>query len=375
MHMNKLLFTAMATVILCACNNAPTPSGEIVSGTIWPDTQGVHINAHGGGVLQYKDAWYWFGEFKSERTSNALVGVTCYRSKDLTTWENLGVALKVSEEPGSDIEKGCIIERPKVVYNKKTGKFVMWFHLELKGQGYRAARYGVAISDKPEGPYTFLRSGRVNPGIWPEGIDPQSISDEPLPEKSWSPEWVAAISGGYYLKRDFEVGQMARDQTVFVDDDGKAYHIFASEENMTLQFASLTDDYTEHDGKYWRVAPARQNEAPAIFRRDGRYWLICSGCTGWAPNKARMYSATDIHGPWVEYDSPCVGPDQDITFGGQSTYILKVERKGKEPQFIFMADIWRPKHPIDARYIWLPITFKKDGTPVVEWQDRWSLKD
>ena len=97
MHMNKLLFTAMAAVILCACGNAPTPSGEIVSGTIWPDTQGVHINAHGGGVLQYKDAWYWFGEFKSERTSNALVGVTCYRSKDLTTWENLGVALKVSE--------------------------------------------------------------------------------------------------------------------------------------------------------------------------------------------------------------------------------------------------------------------------------------
>ena len=40
-----------------------------------------------------------------------------------------------------------------------------------------------------------------------------------------------------------------------------------------------------------------------------------------------------------------------------------------------MADIWRPKHPSDARYIWLPLKFKADGTPVVEWQDEWSLSD
>ena len=32
------------------------------------------------------------------------------------------------------------MERPKVIYNKQTGKFVMWFHLELKGRGYGPAR-------------------------------------------------------------------------------------------------------------------------------------------------------------------------------------------------------------------------------------------
>jgi hypothetical protein len=55
---------------------------------------------------------------------------------------------------------------------------------------------------------------------------------------------------------------------------------------------------------------------------------------------------------------------------GQSTYILPVA--GKEDAFIFMADIWRPRHPSDARYIWLPITFEND-VPVVEWRDRWTL--
>ena len=68
------------------------------------------------------------------------------------------------------MEAGCIVERPKVVKNPKTGKFIMWFHLELKGRGYEAARYGVATADNPLGPFKFVRSGRVNPGLYPIGF-------------------------------------------------------------------------------------------------------------------------------------------------------------------------------------------------------------
>ena len=39
-----------------------------------------------------------------------------------------------------------------------------------------------------------------------------------------------------------------RDMTIFVDDDGKAYHIYSSEENSTTHSAELTPDYTEHTG-------------------------------------------------------------------------------------------------------------------------------
>ena len=42
---------------------------------------------------------------------------------------------------------------------------------------------------------------------------------------------------------------------------------------------------------------------------------------------------------------------------------------------MFMADIWRPRNPIDARYIWLPIQFEQDGTPYLEWLDEWNIKD
>lgn len=34
----------------------------IRSGETWPDSDGNHINAHGGGIIKYKGTWYWFGE-------------------------------------------------------------------------------------------------------------------------------------------------------------------------------------------------------------------------------------------------------------------------------------------------------------------------
>ena len=341
----------------------------IRSGELWYDTDGRHINAHGGGILKYNDTYYWFGEHKDERTSDALVGVMCYSSKDLVNWRNCGVALSVTDPaPGqdgqrrwgrrgattdSDIERGCILERPKVIYNPVTKKFCMWFHLELKGQGYNAARYGVAVADRPEGPYKFLYSQRANAGTWPEEGSPLDFDE--------------------YLKRDFNPGQMSRDMTLFVDDDGKAYHIFSSEENYTLHIAELTGDYLHHTGRYTRMAPGGQNEAPAIFKHDGTYWMITSGCTGWAPNEARMFSAPSIWGPWTQHPNPCRGPKADKTFEGQSTFVLEVGGEKQEVRHIFMADIWRPNHPIDARYIWLPIEFE-DGKPVVRWRDEWTLE-
>ncbi|MBP5763700.1 MAG: family 43 glycosylhydrolase [Bacteroidales bacterium] len=345
----------------------------IRSGEIWPDDTGVHINAHGGGVLRYGDTWYWFGEHKSEHTSDALVGVTCYSSKDLVNWHNCGVALSVTDERGHDIERGCILERPKVIYNPVTKKFCMWFHLELKGRGYGAARYGVAVAERPEGPYRFLYSQRADAGTWPVEFGAQELAvadtlNEANYKEWWTPSWRKAVGQGLILKHDFGEGQMSRDMTLFVDDDGKAYHIFSSEENLTLHIAELTNDYLHHTGRYTRVAPAGHNEAPAIFKHNGTYWMITSGCTGWAPNEARMFSAPSVWGPWTQHPNPCRGPKADLTFGGQSTFVITLE----EGKYIFMADIWRPRHPIDARYIWLPIGFE-NNKPIIRWQDEWNF--
>ena len=371
------LFFAAAALAAAACSS-PYTDAPIRSMEIWPDQDGVHINAHGGGILYYDNTFYWFGEHKGERSNNALVGVTCYSSKDLVNWTNEGVALSVEEDPQSEITRGSIMERPKVIYNKATGKFVMWFHLELRGRGYNAARSGVAISDNVTGPYKYLGSTRGNPGIYPVNMTQQEIDEmnalDPADyPQSWTPEWVEAVKKGLLFKHDFQEGQMSRDQTLYVDDDGKAYHIYSAEDNLTLNIAELTDDYTAHSGRYARIIPAGHNEAPAIFKKDGVYWMITSGCTGWDPNAARMFSATDIFGPWTQHPNPCTGEDADLTYHGQSTFILPVP--GKKDAFIFMADNWRPRNPIDGRYIWLPILFRQDGTPYLEFIPEWNIKD
>ena len=335
---------------------------EMVPAGVWNDVNGEYINAHGGGILLFDSKYDWFGEHRPAKGFSTEVGVTCYSSTDLCNWRYEGVALSVSEEAGNEIEKGCIMERPKVIYNKRTKKFVMWFHLELKGKGYEAARAGVAVSDSPTGPYRFVSSSRVCPGIFPlnmteEERDMQWNMEQF--EEWWTPEWREAVNKGLFVKRDLEGGQMSRDMTLYVDDDGIAYHIYSSEENLTLQIAELTDDYQGHSGKYVRLFPGGHNEAPAIFKKDGTYWMITSGCTGWAPNAARLFSAPSIWGPWKQHPNPCQGEGSERTFGGQSTYILQLPGN----RYLFMADIWRPKSLMYSGYLWIPVRFDEEGMP------------
>lgn len=343
---------------------------------VWLDNNGIAINAHGGGFLFTQGKYYWFGEHKvaGDAGNRAMVGVHCYSSADLYNWTDEGIALPVvKNDPTSPITEGCVLERPKVIYNKKTGKYVMWFHLELKGQGYNAAQTGVATSDKITGPYTFIRSTRANIQTWPENMteEQKKLTEQEKDLKSWSDEWKNAVKDGMFVRRDFEQGQMARDMTLFVDDDGKAYHIHASEENLTIHISELSDDYTSFTGKYICVFPAGHNEAPALFKKNGKYYMITSGCTGWAPNAARSAEAESIWGPWKETGNPCVGDYSDLTFHAQSTAIIPVQ--GKENAFIFVADQWRPENAIDGRYIFLPIWFDGEKKIVLRWFDEWDL--
>lgn len=347
---------------------------SFISGKEWKDTDGVHINAHGGGILFHEGSYYWYGEYKTEGKGGnvAQKGVSCYSSKDLYNWKNEGVVLKVETNLDSEITRGCIIERPKVVFNKRTNQYVMWFHLELKGQGYDAAKAAVAVSDNPKGPFKFLKSFRPNKGAWPMSFEDNfrltSIKESQF--QSWTTEWINEVKNGMFVRRDFEKGQMSRDMTVFVDEDDKAYLIHASEDNLTLHISELTDDYLDFTQKWMRVAPAGHNEAPAIFKKEGVYYMLTSGCTGWDPNAARSFKSKSIWGPWEYLGNPCVGMDAHLTFHSQGTFVLPVQ--GKSDQFIFMADRWNPKNPIEGTYVWLPIQFE-GFKPILKWKDNWNL--
>ena len=374
----KITLLSFLLIFLFSCKTDKNVKTAFYPGQVWTDNNGVHINAHGGGILYYENKYYWYGEHKIEGKigNTTQIGVHVYSSTDLYNWVDKGIALEVIENDStSDITKGCILERPKVIYNKTTQKFVMWFHLELLNSGYDAARSGIAISNNPKGPFQFIKSIRPNAGQWP--INVQDFHKQPIADTikdkycggiGCLPAHVDSLN---ILGRDFEKGQMARDMNLFVDDNGKAYHLYSSEENSTLHISQLTDDYLSYSGNYARFFANRYMEAPTILKTsEGKYYFIGSNCTGWAPNAARSAVANNIFGPWTELGNPCVGGDSLKTFHSQGTYILPIS--GKKDAFIFMADRWTPNNPIDGKYIWLPIRFKHNKL-ILEWKEKWDL--
>jgi hypothetical protein len=325
---------------------------EIFPGDVWRDTNGQAINAHGGGILFHNGVYYWYGEVKEGRTYLPQVnknwggtrvvagGVSCYSSTNLVEWKKEGIVLpSVADDPDHDLACENVIERPKVIYNLKTQKFVMWLHQDSRN--YKAARAAVAVSDSPIGPFKYIGSVRPNAGIWPINV----TDKDKVPGKNNT------------LERDFAGGQMARDMTLFRDDDGKAISL-------------LTDDYLKHAGQYSRVFIGQATEAPAMFKRAGKYYILGSGCTGWLPNTARMATADNIWGPYTEQYNPCKGSNADKTYYSQSTHVFQVV--GQPDQFIAMFDRWKQWDLADSRYVWLPLEFAADGTPTMQWKDRWS---
>lgn len=352
---------------------------------LWHDTDGMHINAHGGGVVFHEGVYYWYGEARGMRTPETRwppsPGVAVYSSRDLYNWKNEGIALATVDDESSEIVKGCNIERPKVIYNAKTKQFVMWMHMEFRGSRYGTARTALAVSDSPTGPFTYVRSVRPNAGKWPINFPTEMqtpLDRDGVHEAMGGDRFRKGLVEGAYLRRDFEGGQMARDMTLYQDDDGKAYIISSAEENFTLNIHELTDDYLDFTGRWTRILPGGHNEAPAILKRDGKYHLLASGCTGWDPNDARHYVADSMLGEWKRVGNPCegvnpannMGPNK--TFGGQSTFILPVA--GKPDTWIAMFDVWRPRNLIESGYYWLPVEF--DGEKmIIRWRDTWKLDE
>lgn len=307
------------------------------------DDKGQRINAHAGDIVYYSGMYYWYGEDETNRAA-ARTGVHVYESSNLKVWKDRGLALSVSTEPTSDIYAGSILERPKVLFNKKNNNFVMFFHLEKKGMGYSSALVGVAESSTPTGPFFYKHSFRLNPGKLP--LDTTNLSDLP--------------NAGNF-KRDFNSGQMSRDMTVFKDDDSSAYLISSSEGNRTLIITKLNSNYDFPTNSFIRVAPGDYNEAPVVFKKDNKYYIISSGSSGWKPNKARLYESNSMLGRWVYVGTPVKSEslqDVNTTFGGQGAFIFK--HKGK---YIFSLDIWDSKNLKLSNYLFIVLCWTEDGKP------------
>jgi len=139
--------------LLASCGCA-TPT-VIRPGAVWPDDRGKHVQAHGGGILKVRGTYYWFGEDRSQDNDPHFRYVACYSSTDLAHWRFRRQVVKLADP--EELGRGWVLERPKVFYNAKTKKYVMYAHIDGKGQ-YRFASVAVFTCNTPDGDYEKMSS-------------------------------------------------------------------------------------------------------------------------------------------------------------------------------------------------------------------------
>ena len=327
--------------------------GEINEFVDWHDTDGNIINASDGGVICVGGKYYWFGmAFRPISMKNGPnggqmtdVGVVMYSSSDLLNWKYDGVILEVSSDPSSELYAPMRFERPKLIYNEKTKKFVLWCHYVKypgnHGNGEGEGEMGVAVCDTVNGKYKWL---------------------------------------GY--QRPIDKCGVVRDMTVYKDFDGSAYliydrHIPAREcdgvridEDRCLHVVKLSDDYLSFTSTYKRIDNARRREAPVVLHKNGYYYIVTSGLTGWQTNQAKAFRAKTLLGDWEDIGDPCVDDFTRTTFNTQGSNAFKIEGTNTD---IIMLERHNTENFLKSSYVWLPVEFNDDSTVSLHYKKEYCL--
>lgn len=340
-------------------------------GQIWLDTEGKRIHAHGGSVMYLDGVYYWYGENKEKTNPDQHIwhwGVRLYRSEDLYNWEDMGLIIPPEpEDPTSPLHPSRCMDRPHILYNANTSKFVCWIkNLNMSGK----CSMTVMTADALWGPYEM-----VHRELYPLNM---SVGDFDL----------------------------------VIAPDGKAYYYF-ERVHSELICADLTGDYTNVTGYYSTHFPQKYppyvREAPAHFERNGLHYLITSGTTGYLPNPSELAVAESWHGPFEVLGNPHPDDNSNTSFHSQVSSVFKVP--GKKDLYIACGDRWLPNemhrhyadyaaafeemfhptgkhkealdkwskdHPYEdtakADYVWLPFRF--DGkNAYLDWKDEWTLDE
>jgi len=349
---------------------------SIKPGQVWLDGEGKRIQAHGGAIFYENDTYYWYGENKEFTDGISPVwtwGIRFYSSKDLYNWKDEGLVIPpVEDNPESPLHPHQRIDRPHILYNESSGKYVLWF----KTSGERAC-FTVLTADSLLGPYGVVKD-----------------NFRPLGKKA----------GDFDLVKD--------------DSTGKAYLYFDGD-HAGMTTVALSDDYLDVQGKSTLDFDGSHapfcREAMSHFERTGKHYMLTSGLTGYIPNPSEAAVSDDWFGPFRVLGDPHVDDDSCASFNSQISSVFK--HPEKKDLYIALADRWVPEYKVTeaiygamvraigshfnpdkytpteedkqilaqspmlgsantsiADYVWLPLRF--DGEMVLlDWKDEWRIED
>lgn len=336
-------------------------------GQAWLDTNGNRIQAHGGYMFVEDGKFYWYGENKEKSQSEYEVwhwGVRLYSSDDLYNWQDEGIILPPElEDTTSPVYYNAKMDRPHILYNEKTGLYVMWLKIMSTHCGGSAT---IAVSESIKGPFRIVKTE--------------------------------------YQPNGFELGDFE-----LVKDGDKAYLIY-EKPHTEVVVTPLAEDYMSveeecHKSYFCNLLPPYAREAPATFPYKGKVYMITSGTTAKFPNPSEVAVADTYMGEWKVLGDPHINDVKKTSFDSQISCIFKHPLKKNlyiamadrwlvdlkddmpdiqkvfegqfdrtKPQIPFVWADWTQKNTSIADYVWLPIEFDGDK-PIIKWYDEWRWED
>ena len=376
--MKRIIISTIAGILALVAATAQPRYSSIRPGQRWLDTNGNPIQAHSPQIIEKDGTYYWYGENKEHTLSGSNVwtwGIRAYRSKDFYNWEDLGLIIEPDTlNPLSPLHFSQTLDRPHILYNKQTGKWVCWIK-SMDTDGY----FVILQADRFEGPYSIVKS------LKPEG---------------------------------FGVG----DFDMYADPEtGKAY-VWFERPHWEMICAELTADYLDTNGTFSEhfigMRPPFTREAPSHFVHRGRHYMFTSGTTGYVPNPSKVCVFDNYHGEYTDLGCPHIDDKYEDSFASQIASVVKIP--GKHNLYVALADRWLPdlvgtdipvriardyerrygEHKpfdrdfsvpqtkdktgmkrgkwdttVDSRYVFLPVVFDDSGKPTIVWKEEWRLED
>jgi hypothetical protein len=298
----------------------PMPRNIVIQNhSVRTDIAGKPIDCHDGCLRFFDGMFYHYGtRYGTTDGFTPANQYVCYRSHDLQQWEPMGPIL-AEPLPG-------VSYRPYVVFNKRTKKYVLWFNW------YRTLWHGQfasAVSDSPSGPFKLV--------------------DDNVTLRFQQPG----------------------DHNLFVDDDGTAYLVYTSivgdgVDRHAMSVEKLDADYTRSSGVGSQVLD-RKVEAPAMFKRDGKYYVLFGQTCCFCPegSDARVFVADKPLGPYTKIGDINRDADGKIIVPGQQSDIATLPTPDG-PALIWIADLWSSRADgvkgHDIQFWSAPLKFNADGT-------------
>ncbi|MBN2534551.1 MAG: family 43 glycosylhydrolase [Spirochaetales bacterium] len=179
-----------------------------------------------------------------DQTDYRMYDYHIFSSEDLVNWQDHGVGLHKD-----DISWASLFYAPDCVYNESTGNYYLYFP-------NGGSSIGVAVSDKPEGPFADAIGKPLITGQYP------GVNDV---------EWV------------FDPG-------ILIDDDGQAYMYFGGgmpDTGDNARVIRLNEDMVSlKDESATTIIAPDYFEAPFVFKRNGYYYFTYS--TNWVGHGIRI---------------------------------------------------------------------------------------